>query len=130
MTGRIDYLDLADLMVVARAVTGLAHPPVRDPGLLESALARPATSVFGQEAFPSLHEKAAALFHSLARNHPLADGNKRLAYMAAKIMYGLNGFHLRVPSVDEGDAFVRAVAKGDFEVPELAAALAAWTTPR
>ncbi|GAA1678213.1 type II toxin-antitoxin system death-on-curing family toxin [Glycomyces endophyticus] len=126
----IDYLDLADLMTVARAVTGLPHPPVRDLGQLESALARPATDVFGQEAFPSPYDKAAALFHSLARNHPLADGNKRLAYMAAKMMLGLNGVHLRVPSVEEGDAFVRAVAKGDFEVPELAAALAAWSAPR
>jgi death on curing protein len=63
------------------------------------------------------------------RNHALVDGNERLAYLAAKLMLGLNGLHLKVPSPEEGDRFIRAVAQGDHAVPEIAQALAKWTTP-
>ncbi|WP_026928977.1 type II toxin-antitoxin system death-on-curing family toxin [Glycomyces tenuis] len=125
----IYYLDLDDLIKIAIAITGSRRPPVRDWGLLESALARPQAAVFGVEAYPELHEKAAALMHSLARNHAMVDGNKRLAYLAAKLMFGMNGLHLKVPSPEEGDDFVRAVARGDHEVPEIAKGLAQWTTP-
>lgn len=124
-----DYLDLDDLFKIAVAVSGQDPPPVRDWGLLESALGRPHASAFGVEAYPALHEKVAALLHSLARNHAMVDGNKRLAYLAAKLMYGLNGFHLRVPGPEEGDVFVREVAKGDHEVPAIAETLAKWATP-
>ncbi|MCH7231983.1 type II toxin-antitoxin system death-on-curing family toxin [Glycomyces sp. L485] len=124
------YLNLDDLTKIARGVTGLEPPPVRDWGLLESALARPQACVFGVEAYPPLHEKAAALLHSLARNHAMIDGNKRLAYVAAKMMYGMNGSHLRPPSPDEADEFVRAVAQGDYEVDEIANVLVKWVSPR
>ncbi|MCD0446893.1 type II toxin-antitoxin system death-on-curing family toxin [Glycomyces sp. A-F 0318] len=124
-----DYLDLDDLIKIAVAVTGRQRPPVRDWGLLESALARPRAEAFGVEAYESLHEKAAALLHSLARNHALVDGNKRLAYLAVKLMFGLNGLHLRVPSPEEGDVFIRAIAQGDHDVPEIAKTMADWTTP-
>ncbi|MEU6248427.1 type II toxin-antitoxin system death-on-curing family toxin [Glycomyces sp. NPDC047010] len=123
-----DYLDLDDLIRIAVAVTGHEPPPVRDWGLLESSLARPQAAVFGVEAYPTLHEKAAALLHSLARNHALLDGNKRLAYIAAKLMLGLNGRRLRVPSPEEADVYIREIARGDHEVPEIAATLAKWTT--
>ena len=56
---------------------------VGDYGLIDSALARPRASVFGQGAYPDLHLKVAALLHSLARNHALVDGNKRLAWTSA-----------------------------------------------
>jgi death-on-curing protein len=125
----IDYLDLDDLIKIAVAVTGKEPPPVRDWGLLESSLARPQAEVFGVEAYPSIHEKAAALLHSLARNHALIDGNKRLAYLATKLMLGLNGLHLKVPSPEEGDVYIREVAQGDHEVPAIAETLAKWTTP-
>ena len=125
----IDYLDLDDLEKIAIAVTGLKPPPVRDWGLLESSLLRPQACVFGVEAYPSLHEKVAALMHSLVRNHALLDGNKRLAYTAAKMMYGLNGYHLKPPSPESGDEYIRSVAQGDFEVAEIANTLVKWTTP-
>ena len=70
-----EFLDLDDVLEIARqAVEG--DVAVGDYGLLESALARPRASVFGQDAYPDLHLKAAALLHSLARNHALVDGNK------------------------------------------------------
>ena len=124
-----DYLDLSDLIRIACKVTGSAEPPVRDWGLLESAIARPRTSVFGADAYPSLHEKVAALLHSLVRNHALIDGNKRLAFMAAFVMYQLNGYDLDPPSPEEGDVYIREVAQGDHEVPAIAETLAKWTTP-
>ncbi len=77
----IEYLDLDDLLEIARRAVG-DEVKVRDYGLLESALARPRASVFGQDAYPDLHLKAAALLHSLARNRALVDGNKRLSWTA------------------------------------------------
>ena len=79
------FLDLEDLLHIARRTLGI-EPVVRDHGLPESALARPQASAFGADAYPSIEEKAAALLHSLARNHALADGNKRLA-LAATIAF-------------------------------------------
>ena len=67
---------------IADAAVG-AEVMVHDVGLLESALGRPRATVFGDDAYPDLHTKAAALLHSLARNHALVDGNKRLAWAAA-----------------------------------------------
>ena len=75
--GPIDYLTLEDLLEVAGAVVSPLN--VRDMGLLVSAAGRPRTSAFGQDAYPEFSDKAAALMHSLARNHALVDGNKRLA---------------------------------------------------
>ena len=85
-----EYLDLEDLLGIARAVAG-EDVIVRDYGLLESALARPAATVFGQNAYADLHLKAAALLHSLARNHALVDGNKRLAWTACLTFLAING---------------------------------------
>ena len=70
------------------------YPEVRNWGLLESALARPRASVFGEEAYPGLTGKAAALLHSLATNHALVDGNKRLGLVAVLLFYGMNGYDL------------------------------------
>ncbi len=87
------YLDLEDLLHVAIRTLG-ATPEIRDVGLLESALARPRASAWGEDAYSTIHEKAAALVHSLARNHALVDGNKRLALAAAIAFYGMNGMRL------------------------------------
>lgn len=70
-----DYLDLEDLLAAAKAALGRA-PEVRDWGLLEAALARPRASVYGQDAYPDLHEKAAALLHSLKIAETLARWTK------------------------------------------------------
>lgn len=72
------FLNLEELLHVASRTLG-SEPDIRDLGLLESALARPQASAFGEPVYPTIHEQAAALLHSLARNHALVDGNKRLA---------------------------------------------------
>jgi len=82
------------------------------------------TFVFGTDAYPEFVEKAAALMHSLARNHALLDGNKRLAWAATRIFCLMNGRDL-VLSVDEAEQMVLAVAAGDLDVPELAETLRA-----
>jgi death-on-curing protein len=86
------HLDLDDLLHIARWMLGDVE--VRDIGLLDSAAARPRSTAFGEDAYPSLHHKAAALLHSLARTQPLVDGNERLALAATIAFYGLDGHRL------------------------------------
>ena len=112
-----DFLTLEDLLEIAAGV--LATVEVRDIGLIESAAARPRASAFGEPAYPSFEEQAAALMHSLARNHPLVDGNKRLAWAATRVFHLMNGRDLAY-SVDEAEEFVLAVARGDLEVRGIA----------
>lgn len=122
------FLSLEELLAVAEAALGHA-PEVRDWGLLESALGRPQASVFGEDAYPALHQKAAALLHSLAKNHALVDGDKRTAWWAARLFYVLNGHDLRA---DEDGAYdlVIAVAEARIEdVEEIAKQLSLWVTP-
>lgn len=107
------FLDLDDLLHVAERTLG-APPQIRDVGLLQSALARPQASVLGEDAYPSIHAKAAALLHSLARNHALVDGNKRLALAAVLAFYGLNGLRLALTN-DEAYDLVMAVASGQLD---------------
>jgi death on curing protein len=113
----VDYLTLEDLLEIAADV--LDEVQLRDAGLLASAAARPATTVFGEDAYPTFADKAAALMHSLVRNHPLVDGNKRLAWSAARAFCLLNGWDLRY-FVDEAEVFVLAAAAGDIDVPDIA----------
>lgn len=122
------YLDLADLRAVGTAA--LDGPmDVRDWGLLESALARPRTTVFGEDAYPTLWDKAAALLHSLVRNQALVDGNKRVGFTATVLLLYRNGIRL---SFQEDDAYdlVIAVAEGRLDVPEIAAAIERWAHPQ
>lgn len=107
------FLDLDELLHVAERTLG-AVPQIRDVGLLQSALARPQASVLGADAYPSIHAKAAALLHSLARNHGLVDGNKRLALAAVLAFYGLNGFWLSLTN-DEAYDLVMSVASGEMD---------------
>lgn len=113
------YLDLDDLLhIVDRVVPhgGLAQ----DPGLLMSALYRPRTTVDGTDAYPTVEAKAAALLHSLARNHGLVDGNKRLALGATIAFLGLNGRRLGL-SNDEAYELVMQVAIRELnDVEEIA----------
>jgi death on curing protein len=122
------YLTLPDLLRVAeRVISG--DVKVRDHGLLESALARPRASAFGRDAYQSLDEKAAALLHSLARNHALVDGNKRLALGALIAFYGLNGRRLTLTN-DAAYELVMAVAAGTLhEVADIVEILAHATDP-
>jgi len=123
------FLDLEGLLHVAERTLGMA-PVVRDHGLLESALGRPQATVFGEDAYIGIHEKAAALLHSLARNHALVDGNKRLALAATIAFYGINGFRLTLSS-DEAYRLVMSVATGELEeVSVIASSLEQGTAPR
>jgi death on curing protein len=122
------YLDLDDLLHVAARTLGEVQ--VRDIGLLESAVARPKSTAFGKDAYPSTYAKAAALLHSLARNHALIDGNKRLSLAATIAFYGLNGFRLTL-SNDEAYELVIAVSTGELDDVEaitsrLESATTAW----
>ena len=107
------YLTLPELLHVAARALG-SEPAVRDYGLLESALARPQATAFGSDAYPSLDAKAAALLHSLARNHALIDGNKRLALAATIAFYGVNGRRLTLTN-DEAYELIMAVAEGKLD---------------
>nr|WP_174257969.1 Fic family protein [Phytoactinopolyspora alkaliphila] len=102
------------------------QPLVRDHGLLESAAARPQASVFGSDAYPDLWVKAAALGHSLIRNHPLLDGNKRLGWVAMRTFLELNDVPPLRADVDRAEQFVLDIASGELdEVTEIARQLRA-----
>ena len=122
------YLGAEDLLHIAeRAVGGSVD--LRDAGLLESAAGRPAATAFGEDAYPTLCEKAAALLHSLARNHPLVDGNKRLALGATLAFLRINGRRLTIDNDAAYDLIV-AVAGGDLDdIAPIAALLEAGSEP-
>ncbi|MFC4138129.1 MULTISPECIES: type II toxin-antitoxin system death-on-curing family toxin [unclassified Microbacterium] len=116
----IEYIDPEQaLAVVARL--GL-H--VRDQGLLFSALARPAASMFGVDAYPTIEEKAAALISSIAQNHSLFDGNKRLSLFLTFAFLKINGYEVTFAQ-DEAFNLVLDVAQSRLELPEIAARFAA-----
>jgi death-on-curing protein len=123
------FLTLPELLHVAERTLGPDYA-VRDYGLLESALARPQATPFGKDAYPSPDAKAAALLHSLARNHALVDGNKRLALAALITFYGLNGRRLTLTN-DAAYDLVMKVAAGELDtVDDIASILHAATGPR
>ena len=120
------FLDLEDLLHVAERATG-GSVEVRDIGLLESAAARPRASAFGADAYAyaTLHDKAAAMLHSIVRNHALVDGNKPLGLAAVIAFYGVNGRWLTMTN-DEAYDLVIEVASGNIEdVAQIAQLLAA-----
>ena len=107
----ISLLDMAIL---------LDEPAIRDAGLLESAALRPQSTAFGADAYPDVFAKAAALLHSIVRNHPLVDGNKRLGWVAAKTFLILNGCTPAYAGSDAPFAMVMAVAAGELtEIEEI-----------
>jgi death on curing protein len=124
----MEPLTVEDLLLIAEEVLG--GPMVRDIGLLDSAAHRPQASAFGQDAYPTIHEKAAALLEAVVRHHALVDGNKRLGWAAAAVFYDLSGFDLNPPSVDEGVELVVAVAAGHLELSKLSERLAGWAYQR
>ncbi|PXX01559.1 type II toxin-antitoxin system death-on-curing family toxin [Mycolicibacterium moriokaense] len=121
-----DYLDLDDLMQIAREAVG-DGVAVRDYGLLESALARPRASVFGQDAYSDLHVKAAALLHSLARNHALVDGNKRLAWTACRTFLAINGQWISAPEDERFNLVIRVASGAAPDLDTIAEQLRAWS---
>ena len=115
----VEYLDLEDLLGLVRA---LGVGPVRDLGLLDSAAARPRSSALGENAYPSLDLKAAALLHSIDQYHALVDGNKRLPWLAMVVFLDLNDHG---PDLADDAAFDLGMdaAQGSVEVEEIAARL-------
>lgn len=121
------YVQLDEVLVIAAAVNGTEHS-VRDLGLLVSATERPRTQAFGEVLYPTLHEKAAALLHGLARNHALIDGNKRTAWLAMRFLLRVNGLPAGhpVPPTKDAGPFVEAVAQDHLDVTAVAERLAEW----
>ena len=120
-----EHLDLDDLLVAAGVILG-EPPQVRDIGILAAAVARTRASVYGEDAYPDLDAKAAALLHSIVTGHALVDGNKRLGWVSVRLFYRLNGSNLRV-HIDDAEALVIAIADGSLrDVQKIADRLRPW----
>ncbi|MEU0307246.1 type II toxin-antitoxin system death-on-curing family toxin [Streptomyces cyaneofuscatus] len=108
------YLSSEDVLVIAEHACDDMQIVVRDAGLLESAVHRPSAAMFGEEAYPDLIDKAAALLQSLAVNHPFFDGNKRTAWLSCVTFLAMNGIDLR-PDIDAAERLVIDVATGETD---------------
>ncbi|MFC9425312.1 type II toxin-antitoxin system death-on-curing family toxin [Streptomyces sp. NPDC056987] len=108
------YLSAEDVLAIVDHACDDMRVVVRDAGLLESAVHRPSAAMFGQEAYPDVIEKAAALLQSLAVHRPLFDGNKRTAWLSCVTFLALNEVHLR-PDIDAAERLVIAVATGRMD---------------
>jgi death-on-curing protein len=124
----MEHLSVEDLLLIAETTIGA--PAVRDIGLLDAAAHRPQASAFGQDAYPTIHEKAAALLEAVVRNHALVDGNKRLAWAAAVVFYDLNGFDLNPSGIDEAVELVVTAAAGELDLRKQCGHLARWAHQR
>ena len=112
----------------ALAVLDELHLVLADPGLLASAVGRPASTVFGEDAYPDLITKVAALLESVVRNHALVDGNKRAGWALALVTLWLNDYELDYDE-DEAFAMVMSVADGSSRLTEVAQWLAHRARP-
>jgi death-on-curing protein len=123
----VEFLELDDVIDLAIALFG-DLPPVREIGLLGSAVARPQTTAFGEDAYPDVWTKAAALLQSIVKNHALVDGNKRLGWLATAVFLEIN--HIEVSRARNDDVYdlVIAVAAGQPSVEEIAERLRALIT--
>jgi death-on-curing protein len=117
-----EYLTLEDLLAL---IEDLGVGPIRDVGLLDSAIHRPQATVYGDDAYPDLDQKAAVLLESLGRNHALIDGNKRIGWLATAVFYGLNNIELEAPDDDAYDLVI-AIATGATSYEDAASQLAKW----
>lgn len=111
----IRYLGLIEILELHRKILEQSGGAlgIRDVGLLESAVAQPRMTFGGEDLYPSLLEKAAALGFSIIMNHPFVDGNKRTGHAAAEIFLVLNGMKINA-SVDEQERLVLAIAAGEL----------------
>jgi death-on-curing protein len=112
----IHYISLADAIYIVERLGFY----VKDAGLLDSALSRPATEVFGVEAYPTIALKTAAMQQSLVKNHSLIDGNKRTSWVLVNAFVELNNYEL-VMTADQGFDLTLGVAEGRYELQEAAA---------
>ena len=118
----IEYLTLDDVLAL---INDLDVGPIRDIGLLDSAVHRPRVTVYGEDAYPDLDQKAAVLLESLVRNHALIDGNKRIGWLATVVFYGLSNIELDAPDDDAYDLVI-AIATGATAYEDAASHLAKW----
>lgn len=121
----IEYLDLDDLLHIARRIIG-GDVKIRDYGLLISALARPRAWVFGHDAYADLPLKAAALLHSLVRNHTLVEGNRRLGWIACLTFLAVNGQWVRATEDDRVDFVIRVATGDETDLADIAGQLREW----
>lgn len=112
MSDSTEYLDIEDVVDLVRRLLG-DPPPIRDIGLLGSAVARPQTSAFGQDAYPEIWTKAAALLQSIVNNHALIDGNKRLGWLATAVFLEINDISVVHIANDDVFEFVMWVASSN-----------------
>lgn len=127
MNPDVEFLDLDDVLDLIRRLLG-DPPPIQDIGLVGSAVARPQTAVFGQDAYPDIWSKAAALLQSIDNNHALIDGNKRLGWLATAVFLEINGVSVIHVSNDDIYQFVIDVAANNPSFEHIAAALRALVT--
>lgn len=111
MSEPVEFLDLDDVLGLAQRLLG-DHPPIRDVGLLGSAVARPQTSIGGDDAYPSIWLKAAALLQSIVDNHALVDGNERLGWLATAVFLEINDASVAAASNDDVYELVMVIAAG------------------
>jgi death-on-curing protein len=129
VTVPIEYLDLDDVLALTTRLLG-EPPPLRDVGLLGSAVARPQTTVGGQDAYPTIWLKAAALLQSIVNNHALIDGNKRLGWLATAVFLELNDASVAGATNDDVYDLVITVASTQTTLEAIAARLEALATTR
>ena len=118
MSDPTEYLDLDDLVELARMLLG-DPPAIRDIGLLGSAAARPQATAFGEDAYPDLVTKAAALLQSIVNNHALVDGNKRIGWVATAVFLQLNGIKASKASNDDVYELVFWIASSNPDLAEI-----------
>ena len=122
MTRPTEHLDLDDVLALTTRLLG-DPPPLRDVGLLGSAVARPQTTVGGQDAYPTIWLKAAALLQSIVNNHALVDGNKRLGWLATAVFLELDDASVAGATNDDVYDLVITVASTKVTLEEIAARL-------
>lgn len=111
MNEPVEFLDLDDVIELAVALLG-DPAPIRDLGLLGSAVSRPRTTAFGDDAYPDIWTKAAALLQSIVTNHALVDGNKRLGWLCTAVFLEINGIRISKAGNDDVYDLVIDVAAG------------------
>ena len=129
MRDRVEYLDLDDAVELARILLG-DPPPIRDIGLLGSAVARPQTTLLGEDAYPDVLTKAASLLQSIVNNHALVDGNKRLGWLATAVFLELNGTSVARAANDDVFDLVMNVAAHNPSLDQIGADLRKLATKR
>jgi death-on-curing protein len=112
-------ITIQELVELYRLVEG-GEPIFRDFGLLDAAIHRQHSSAFGVELYPTLDLKIAALMDSIARSHPLVDGNKRLTFLAAILSYQLNGRLTIVGDVDTLTNLILEISNSHLELEVIA----------